>query len=85
MLTISVTKRDGRKEVFIPEKIVVSAVKSGASPEFARTVAQQIGKNAKDGISTASIKDEVLSKLGSENPLWEKSWRLYDSAVKKRS
>ncbi|RLF63257.1 MAG: ATPase, partial [Thermoplasmata archaeon] len=28
-----VVKKDGREEEFIPEKIVVAAVKSGAKPE----------------------------------------------------
>jgi hypothetical protein len=33
---IKVTKRDGRVEEFIPEKIVVSAVKTGAPVDLAR-------------------------------------------------
>jgi len=48
MISMSAAKRDGRNEAFIPERIVVSAVKPGATPEFARTVAQPVGKNAKD-------------------------------------
>jgi hypothetical protein len=36
---IKIKKRDGRKEQFVPEKIVVSAIKSGAPPDFARTIA----------------------------------------------
>ena len=39
---IKVKKRDGRKEQFVPEKIVVSAIKSGAPPDFARTIAHDI-------------------------------------------
>lgn len=31
-----VIKQDKRKQVFIPEKIVVSALKAGANPESAR-------------------------------------------------
>lgn len=32
---IMVKKPDGRKESFVPEKIVVSAIKSGSPPEYA--------------------------------------------------
>lgn len=36
-----VIKKDGRKEEFIPEKIVVSAIKSGASVNKAREIAKK--------------------------------------------
>ena len=47
----TVTKRDVSKEPFIAEKIVVSAVKSGATPEVARMIAHVIEKNATDGVT----------------------------------
>ena len=48
----NVSKRDGRTEEFMPEKIVVSAVKSGASPEAAREIAGEVGQKAGGTIST---------------------------------
>ncbi len=81
---IMVKKHDGRKEEFVPEKIVVSAIKSGSSPEYARTIAQDIEKSAKDGITTQEIKTRVLSMLKSKNPEFERNWIVYDTAVKKR-
>jgi len=39
---VMVTKQDGRSESFIPEKLIVSAIKSGAAPEEARMMARQI-------------------------------------------
>ena len=39
-----VIKKDGRKEDFIQEKIVVSALKTGASVDVARTIADKIQK-----------------------------------------
>lgn len=78
-------KRDGRKELFVPEKIVVSAIKSGVPPDVARTIAQDIEKMAKEGITTEEIKIKVLSMLKSKNPEWERNWQVYDTAVKKRS
>ena len=53
---IMVKKRDGRKEPFVTEKIVVSAIKSGAPVEVARAVALDIEKNATDGIATKELK-----------------------------
>ena len=82
---VQVTKRDGRREAFIPEKIIVSAVKTGASPDVARKIAQDIERNAREGISTRDIKSKALAMLKSQNPEWEKNWVVYDTAVKKRS
>ena len=82
---IMVKKRDGRKEVFIPEKIVVSAIKSGAPPDVARMIAQDIERTAKEGITTQEIKTKTLQLLKSKNPEWERNWMVYDTAVKKRS
>jgi hypothetical protein len=78
-----VKKRDGRKETFLPEKIVVSAVKSGAPPEYARTIAQTIGRLATENVSTQEIRTKVLADLESRNPDWKKSWLEYDALVKK--
>ena len=82
---VMVKKRDGRKEPFIPEKIIVSAIKSGSSPDYARTIAQDIEKSTKDGATTQEIKVKVLSMLKSKNPEWERNWMVYDTAVKKRA
>ena len=82
---IMVKKRDGRKEPFIPEKIIVSAIKSGSPPDYARTIAQDIERSAKDGATTQEIKSKVLSMLKSKNPEWERNWVVYDTAVKKRA
>lgn len=82
---ILIKKRDGRKEPFIPEKIIVSAIKSGSSPDYARTIAQDIERSTKDGAMTQEIKVKVLSMLKSKNPEWERNWMAYDTAVKKRA
>jgi len=82
---IMVKKRDGRKEPFIPEKIIVSAIKSGSPPDYARTIAQDIERSTKDGATTQEIKAKVLSMLKSKNPEWERNWTVYDTAVKKRA
>ena len=81
----NVTKRDGRNEEFIPEKIVVSAVKSGASAEKAREIAGEVGRSAGDTISTTEIRERVLEGLGRWNPEWRRNWEVYDQAVKRRT
>lgn len=82
---IMVKKRDGRKELFVPEKIVVSAVKSGAPPDVARLIGRDIERTIKEGVTTLEIKAKVLAGLKSNNPEWERNWLVYDTAVKKRS
>ena len=82
---VLIKKRDGRKESFIPEKIIVSAIKSGSPPDFARTIAQDIERSTKDGATTQEIQTKVLSMLKSKNPEWERNWMVYDTAVKKRA
>lgn len=69
-----VMKADGRREEFIPEKIIVSAIKTGATPDYARKIAQDIGMNTKETVSTREIKGKVLVMLKSKNPEWEKNW-----------
>jgi len=82
---LTVMKRDGRKEPFVTEKIVVSAIKTGTPPDLARTIALEIERTAHDGITTRDIKDRVLTMLKSKNPEWERNWMVFDTAVKKRS
>jgi len=82
---IMIKKRDGRKELFVPEKIVVSAIKSGATPDIARLIGRDIEGTIKEGMTTLEIKAKVLAGLKSKNPEWERNWLVYDTAVKKRS
>lgn len=79
-----VTKRNGQREEFIGEKIVVSAVKSGASPAVARKIAKEIESEIHEPVNTMDIRSMVLKKLSRENRQWEQDWRTYDRAVKKR-
>jgi transcriptional repressor NrdR len=82
---VLVMKRDGRKEEFVPEKIVVSMIKSGAPADYARTIAQEILQSAKDGITTREIRTKTLGMLKAKNSEWERNWIVYDTAVKKRT
>ena len=80
-----VVKRDGSRQEFIQEKIVASALKSGASASSARRIAKEIEAELPDEGSTEEIRRSVLQKLAHENKQWEQDWRMYDRAVKRRS
>ena len=82
---VMVRKRDGSQEPFIQEKIVVSAVKAGAPADYAREIARDVERNAGEDMSTGEIRRQVLEKLRSRNPEWERNWQVYDEAVKKRA
>ncbi len=78
-----VIKKDGRKEDFIPEKIVVSAIKTGASVDVARNIARKIESIEKEEIETKEIREIVLHELKSINPVWHERWIAYDKGVKR--
>jgi len=86
--SIYVIKRSGEKEEFIPEKIVVSVLKTGAPVSVARKIAKIVeGKILEQGLSEISTKDlmkMVLDLLKKENEEWYRNWIVYDRAVKKR-
>jgi len=78
-----VIKKDGRKESFVKEKIVVSALKTGAPLKVARDIAEKIEKEPKEEIKTTEIRKTVLDKLKLHNPDWPKRWYSYDKNVKR--
>ena len=79
----TVIKKNGKKEPFIKEKIVVSAVKAGAPVEIARKIADKIEKHPEESIKTLWVRKKVLDELEYHNPDWPKSWLSYDKNVKR--
>ena len=59
----TVIKKNGRKEPFVKEKIIVSVVKTGASTDIARGIADKIGKHPIVEIKTIWIRKQVLDEL----------------------
>lgn len=82
---VDVVKADGRREPFVREKVIVSALKSGAPVEDARAIGEAIERVAHDGMPTGEIRRRVLEQFHDRNPEWEENWILYDRAVKKRA
>ncbi len=81
---VHVIKSDGRREPFAREKVVVSALKSGAPLDVARAIGEAVEREAYDDMPAADIRQRVLAHLRDRNPEWEENWLMYDRAVKKR-
>ena len=80
-MTKRVRKRDGQVEEFVPEKVIVSALKSGASVAVARRIAKDVESQAGDEIASMEIRNRVLSQLRQEDPVLEQNWQMYDRAI----
>ncbi len=63
----------------------MSAIKSGAKPEDARSMAREVESKVSNGIQTQEIRTKMLAMLRQKNPALEKNWLVYDQAVKKRA
>jgi transcriptional regulator NrdR family protein len=85
---VYVIKRDGSKEEFSVEKVVVSCLKAGATLEKARKIAYIIqGRIYEKDLSEITAKEltkQILELLKKENEEWYKNWLTYDRAVKRR-
>ena len=79
----TVIKKDGRKEPFIKEKIVTSAVKAGAPADIARKIADKIEKHPEESIKTQWVRNQVLDELKYHNPEWPKRWLYFDKRIKR--
>ncbi|MCC6061243.1 MAG: ATPase [Desulfurococcaceae archaeon] len=88
MTTIYVIKRDGSREEFAYEKIVVSCLKSGATLDAARKIAKiveaEILKSGKNEVTAKELTRMVLELLRKENEEWYRNWIIFDRAVKRR-
>lgn len=87
-MAITVVKRDGRREEFAPEKIVVSCLKAGAPLEVARKIAKIIeGRLLDQNLREITAKDltkQILELLKKENEEWYRNWIIFDRAIKRR-
>lgn len=81
---MKVTKRDGSSEVFMSEKIVVSAVKAGAPYETARDIASSLSKRTESTMKSSEIRKHVLSELRTRKATTAAdAWEAYDRKHKK--
>ena len=76
---MNITKRNGSTEVFMPEKVVVSAVKSGAPYETARDIASSLSKRSESTMKSSEIREYVLTELRSRKAASAAdSWEAYN-------
>ena len=79
MISMNITKRNGSTEVFMPEKVVVSAVKSGAPYETARDIASLLSKRSESTMKSSEIREYVLTELRSRKAASAAdSWEAYN-------
>ena len=83
---MEVRKRDSSTEIFMPEKVVVSAVKCGCPYDTAREIASSLSERSESIIESSEIRSYVISELRSRNASSAAdSWESYDSEKKSTS
>lgn len=87
-MAIYVIKRDGSKEEFAIEKVVVSCLKAGASLESARKIGKiveaKILESGSKEVTAKELTKIILQQLKKENEEWYRNWIIFDQAVKRR-
>ncbi|MEM2543003.1 MAG: ATP cone domain-containing protein [Candidatus Korarchaeum sp.] len=87
-MQVTVVKKDGRREEFSLEKLVVSCMKAGApldvSRKIARIVECDLLSRGVTEVTTKELMRSVLSLLRRENEEWYQNWIVFDRAVKRR-
>ncbi len=76
---MEIKKRSGSTEVFMPEKVVVSAVKCGCPYNTAREIASSLSSRTEAVMESTEIREYVLSELRSKGQSSAAdSWEAYD-------
>ena len=80
---MQVRKQDDTLEAFMPEKVVVSIVKSGAPYKDARSIAASLSSRSDNEMSSSEIRDFVHSQLNSRGHKSSlKNWSEYEREMK---
>jgi transcriptional regulator NrdR family protein len=76
---VKVRRRNGRREDFVREKIVVAVFKAGGSVRRARLVAKQVERalSGNSVVATERIRSEVLDRLRRRDPKAYRGWMSY--------
>ena len=82
---MEIKKRSGSTEVFMPEKVVVSAVKCGCSYDTAREIASSLSARSESVLESSEVREYVLTELRSRGETTAAdSWESYDKSKKGR-
>lgn len=81
-----VRKRNGDREEFVREKIVLSVVGAGGNLRRARNIAREVERklSGRAVVETELIKGEVLERLRSRDSRAYRGWLAYDRQNKRR-
>lgn len=83
-MAVKVVKKDGSREDFKRKKIEKACKGSGASSKDAKRIAEEIEREAYDGIRTSEIRNMVLERLRRVDSRLASSWMEFESKKKKR-
>ncbi|MHA1966134.1 MAG: ATP cone domain-containing protein [Candidatus Thorarchaeota archaeon] len=82
---MEIKKRDGSTEVFMPEKVVVSAVKCGCPYDTAREIASSLSSRSESVMESTEVREYVLSELRSRDAASSAdAWEAYDREHKSK-
>lgn len=85
---VKVIKRNGLEEEFIPEKVVISVLKTGAPVDVARKIAKIIeGRIYEKDLQVVEAKELtkwILELLRKSSEEWYRAWIVFDKYIKKR-
>jgi len=76
---VYITKYDGRREEFDPEKVRNSCLRSGASKELANEIIEYVTKRIYNGISTKILMKLVYDRLNREEAHIARRYRLKEA------
>ena len=80
---MEIKKRDGSTEIYMSEKVGVSAVKCGAPYEISREIASSLSKRSEATMRSSEIREYVLTELRSKGAASAAdSWEAYDKKRK---
>jgi len=84
-MNMEIKKRSGSTEVFMPEKVVVSAVKCGCPYDTAREISSSLSERKESVMKSSEVREYVLSELRSRGAASSAdAWEAYDREHKKR-
>ncbi|TRM85215.1 ATP-binding protein [Sulfolobus sp. F3] len=81
---VRIKKRNGEYEEFNETKLYNSIIATGASPEVAHDIVEEVKKKLKEGMSTDEIRRIVMIKLKELDPNELEAWKFYDRIMKGR-
>ena len=82
---MEIKKRSGSTEVYMPEKVVVSAVKCGCPYDTAREIASSLSSRSESVMESSEVRKYVLSELRSRGAASSAdAWETYDREHKSK-